>query len=62
MIFLLVEHKRSNGPTLIGAGPGLSMNTDGGAANAELIGSARDGTEGRRHFVGVMREGDNQSG
>ena len=49
MVLLLVEHEGSNGLTLIGMGPSLSTNADSSAANAETVGGARDGVEGRRH-------------
>ena len=29
----------------------LSTNTDGGTANAEMIGGTRDSVEGRRHLI-----------
>ena len=54
MVFLLIKHERSNGPTLIGTGPSLSMNMDSGIANAEVVGGAGDGLERRRHCVGVV--------
>ena len=50
-IFLLVEHEGSNSPTLVGTGPSLSMNMDGGTANAKVVGSARNSVEGRRHLI-----------
>ena len=61
-IFLLVVHEGSNGPPLIGTGPGLSMNADGSTANAEVVGGTRNGAEGRRHLIGAGDVGDNQSG
>ena len=48
-VLLLVEHEGSDVLTLIGAGSGLSANTDGGAANTEMVGGARNSTERRRH-------------
>ena len=48
-VLLFIEHKGSNSPTLIGTGSSLSMNMDGSMANAEMVGSTRDGAEGRRH-------------
>ena len=63
LILLLIEHERSNGPTLIGTGSSLSTNTNSGTANAEMVGRARDGMKGRRHCMeAVMRVGDNWSG
>ena len=49
MILLFVEHKGHDGMTLIGMDSSLSMNMDSSTANAKMIGSARDGVEGRRH-------------
>ena len=51
LIFLLIVHKRSNGPTLVSAGPGLSTNSDGSMANAEVVDGTRDSVERRRHLV-----------
>ena len=50
-VFLLIIHERSNGPTLVGTGSGLSTNTNSSTANAEMVSGARDSTEGRRHLV-----------
>ena len=57
MVLLLVEHKRSNGLTLVGTGPSLSTNTDSGTANTKVVGSTRNGAEGRRHLIGVVMGG-----
>ena len=48
-VLLFVVHERSNGPTLIGTGPSLSMNADSSVANAKMVGGTRNGAEGRRH-------------
>ena len=62
LILLFIIHKRSNGPTLIGAGPGLTANTDGGTANPKMVGRTRNSAEGGRHLVRMSDRGDNQSG
>ena len=49
MVLLLIEHEGSDVPTLIGAGSSLSANTDGGAANTEMVGGARNSMERRRY-------------
>ena len=49
-VLLLIEHEGSDGPPLVGTGPGLSMNTDGSMANAEMVGGTWDSVEGGRHF------------
>ena len=54
VVFLLIEHKRSNGLTLIGMGPSLSTNADGSIANAEMVNSAGDSMEGGRHLMGRL--------
>ena len=59
---LLIEHKWGDGLTLVGAGPSLSTNADSGMANAEMVGSARDSAEGRRHCDRVADVRDNWSG
>ena len=51
LVFLLIEHKRSNGLTLIGTDPSLTMNTDSSAANAKVVGSSWDSVEGGRHLI-----------
>ena len=48
-ILLLIVHEGSNGPTLIGMRPSLSMNTDGSMANAKMVNSTRDGVTNARH-------------
>ena len=48
-VFLLVKHKRGNGLTLIGVGPGLSINVDGSTANAKVVSGTRDSMERGRH-------------
>ena len=53
-VLLFVKHERGYGPTLIGAGPCLSMNMDSSTANAEVIGGARDSAKRRRHQVEVI--------
>ena len=54
MVFLFIKHEGSDGPTLIGVGPGLATNTDSGTTDAEVIGGARNSSERRRHCVAVM--------
>ena len=49
MVLFLIEHKRGNGPTSVGAGPSLSMNMDGGTANAEVIDGSWDSVGRGRH-------------
>ena len=61
-ILLLIEHEGSDSPTLVGAGTSLSADTNGSMANAEVIGGTGNGVEGRRHLVGTVMRGDNQSG
>ena len=62
-VFLLIKHKGSNGPTLIGVGPGLSTDVDSSTANAEVVGGAGDSVERRRYCKEVVMEvGDNRSG
>ena len=58
-VFLLIVHKRGNGSTLVGTGPSLSTNLNGGMTDAEMVGGARNSAEGRRHLSrsGIM--GDN---
>ena len=48
-VFLFIEHEGGNGTTLVSVVPSLSMNADGSMANAEMVDSARDGTERGRH-------------
>ena len=55
-VFFFIEHEGSDGLTLVGMDPSLSSNTDSSTANAKLVGSARDGVEGRRHCVKDMME------
>ena len=62
MVSLLIEHERSNSLTSVGAGPSLSTNADSSTADAKLVGSSRDGAEGRRHLIGVVMREDNWSG
>ena len=54
MVSLLIEHKRSYGPTGIGAVAGLATNTNGGTANAKMVDSAGDGARRGGHLVAVM--------
>ena len=64
-ISFLVEHEGSNGPPGIGAVPGLTADTNSGAAPAVLVLSTRDGASGHRHVRvsgGSGKAGDNQSG
>ena len=61
-ILLFVIHKRSNGLTLIGAGPGLTANMDSGTANPKIVGGTRNSAEGGRHLVRMSDRGDNRSG
>ena len=58
-ILFLVVHERSNGPTLVGTGPGLSTNVDSSTANAEMIDGTRNGLEGGRHLSKYGEVGDN---
>ena len=48
-VFLLIEHKGGNSPTLVGTGPSLSMDVDSSMANAEMVGDAGNSMERRRH-------------
>ena len=48
-VTLLVEHKRSYGPTGVGTSTGLTMNADGSTAPAVLVLSPRNGTSGHWH-------------
>ena len=48
-VTLLIEHKRSNGPTSISTVTSLASNTDSGVAPAVLILSSGNGTGGHRH-------------
>ena len=61
-VLFFVEHKGSDGPTLIGAVSSLSTNADGSTANAQMVDSARNSTGRGRHCVEVMKVGNNQSG
>ena len=46
---LFIIHEGGDGPTLVGMGPSLPINTDSSMANAEMVGGAWDSVEGRRH-------------
>ena len=48
-VFFSIKHEGGDGPTLISSSPSLASNTDSSMANAEMVGGARDGVEGRRH-------------
>ena len=56
MVPFLVKHKRGNGPTGVGTVAGLTMDTNGGSADTELILSAGGSARRRRHLVVVMEE------
>ena len=61
----LVEHKRGNGPTSVGAVTGLTADTDSGMAPSKLILSSGDGMSGHRHIEISGRSderGNNRSG
>ena len=53
-VFLFIEHEGGYGPTSVHMIAGLTMDTDSGMANAEMIDSARDSTGRRRHLMEVM--------
>ena len=62
MIFLLIEHKRSYGPTGIGTITGLTVDMNSGTANAEMVNSTGDGARRRGHCGSNGKAEDNQSG
>ena len=49
MVFLLIKHKRSNGPAGIGVVASLATNSNGGTANTKMVNGAGDGMRGGRH-------------
>ena len=64
-ISFFVEHEGSNGPPGVGAIPGLTTDTDSGAAPAVLILSTGDGASRHRHgrvSGSGDEEGDNRGG
>ena len=54
VVLLLVKHKRSYGPTGVGMVASLTMDTNGGMANAEMINSTRDSVRRGKHHMAVM--------
>ena len=50
-VFLLVEHKRSNGPTGIGMVAGLAADTNSSMADAKMVDGTRDSTRRGRHCI-----------
>ena len=48
-VFLLVIHKRGDGPTSIGTITSLTTDANSSTANAKVIDSAGDGAGRRRH-------------
>ena len=49
MVFFLIEHEGGDSPTLVSSSPSLASNTDSSTADAEMVGGAGNGMEGRRH-------------
>ena len=48
-VFLFIEHEGGNSVTGVGTIASLTMDTNGGPTNAEVVDGARDGTRRRRH-------------
>ena len=48
-VTFFIKHEGGDGPSLVGAVPGLTANLNGGTASPVLILSPRDGTSGHRH-------------
>ena len=44
-IFLFIVHEGGNGVALVGMGPGLLSNMDGGTSNPKMVGGTRNGVE-----------------
>ena len=49
MVFLLIEHKRSNGPAGIGMVTSLAADTNGSMADAVLVNRAGNSARRGRH-------------
>ena len=48
-ILLLIVHKGCDGMTLVGVVTSLTVNLNGGMANAKMVGGAQDSAKRRRH-------------
>ena len=53
-VLFFVKHEGGNGPTGVGTGPGLTMDSNSGAADAKMINGAGDSMRRGGHCVIVM--------